>query len=207
MAKGAGALLLLAGGAALLLVGGKKKKPPGPVLSDLPGADECPDGSVYDPVTETCTPIKKAPSRPVTRTNPPNPAGGAYDHKYWDKSQGGVGAAGIRAHFKVMGYGVAQNDTPLNDPGPDGKLGGGDDVPNATVRQFQRDYNSVSRYGKTGATIVGIKVPSNMGTLSTDGYVGPKTLNALKFATDNGIAPAPVWFAMKKQAEVEGHYK
>ncbi len=205
MAKGAGALLLLAGGAALLLVGGKKKKKAGIELADLPGGDDCPDGSVYDPVTEKCSPIKKSAPRTV-RTNPPNPAGGAYDHKYWDKSQGGGGAALIRSHLNMVVPPVPINETPMNNPGPDGKLGGGDDVPNATVRRFQSEYNGISRLGKSGAVVFGQTVPGNMGTLSTDGYVGPKTLNALKFASDHNLSTVN-WAAAKKEAEIKGYLK
>lgn len=78
----------------------------------------------------------------------------------------------IREFFWALGYipDSAVDNTPMNPLGPDGMLGGGDDEANEVVRDFQADYNAVSR--RDGLT-------AEWGTLDEDGLVGPHTLNAL----------------------------
>jgi len=163
-----GPLLLLGGGAVLALSTSrkkkKKKKEEEVFVDDTLEVDD----EEEEEILEVPKPSSKRPSG-----NPPGPSGSpGYDAQYWDT----IGAAGIRSHFKEFGYPVEVMDAPLNDLGPDGSLGGGDDLSNETVRRFQKDYNAVSR-SKLFA--------SGMGGLDPDGYVGPHTLNALKFIKDN----------------------
>jgi hypothetical protein len=126
--------------------------------------------------TPAPTPRKTRPAG-----DPPNPAGGEYDVAFWDA--GGVTAARQRIFdaFTQLGYAVPTDRATMNDPGPDAVLGGDDDVPNASVREFQANYNSVSAKKL---------MSGNMGGLDTDGLVGPKTLNGLKFVIDSLSSPA-----------------
>lgn len=202
MAKGTGMLALAGLGAIALVASRKKKKAPVP-----PPVDDF---------------IPKPPPAPDQKTrplgNPPNPAGGPYDQAYWDASKGGVGRKGIRDHLNRYGYPVEVNDFPLNELGPagtgdlipnasgsSGRLGGDDDKPSEAVRAFQRHYNAVSRLGKSGAIVSGIKVPSNMGGLDEDGLVGPYTLNGIKYILDSGMGDPGQWVnTFVKEAEVKG---
>lgn len=186
MAKGAGPLLLLGAGA-LLLAGSKKKPPPGPTEVDEGPATLPPPGP----------PAPKPPGAP--KKDPPDPSGdpAGYDSNYWDASKGGVGRQGIRAAFKMLGYPVEVNDYPmnilgskgigdliLNYDGSKGRLGGGDDKPSAVVKQFQSEYNSVSKLGTLGEKLPNqVTIPNDMGSLAEDGKVGPKTLNGLRYGT------------------------
>lgn len=130
----------------------------------------------------------REPSR-MPQGDPPNAAGagpyGNYDHSYWEKGSPGASARFIREHFVSMGYPVIIDDTPMNELGRDGKLGGGDDVPNENVRQFQSDYNAVSRAGIAGHP----GIPNYMKGLDEDGLVGPNTLNGLQLVQQEGLYP------------------
>lgn len=107
----------------------------------------------------------------------------AYDNSFWDA--GGTVAARQRIFdaFQSLGYSTPTDRSTMNDPGPDAALGGGDDIPNAEVRRFQKDYNGASRR----------KVFANMGGLWEDGFVGPCTLNGVKYVLDQlaaaGVTP------------------
>lgn len=94
-----------------------------------------------------------------------------YEFDYWDA--GGVVPARERifAFFNGAGYQTPSDRSTMNDPGPDGALGGGDDVPNEEVRSYQRDYNRASR----------ANVFPSMGGLWEDGLVGPCSLNGAKY--------------------------
>lgn len=94
----------------------------------------------------------------------------AYDQQYWDAGDTAEERERIFEAFDILGYATPTDRNTMNAVGPDGKLGGGDDIPNPEVRRFQADYNAVSRKGNF--------LPS-MGGLDTDGKVGPCTLNAL----------------------------
>jgi len=87
----------------------------------------------------------------------------------------------VRNFFWAFGYipESAVNDTPMNDLGPDRKLGGGDDKSNEIVRDFQADYNAVVRHNEQGDI---------WGLLDEDGLVGPHTLNALLHAREQALA-------------------
>lgn len=76
----------------------------------------------------------------------------------------------VKQRFAELGYAVPDRPT-MNDLGPDGQLGGGDDLPNDAVRQFQVEYNVVSAKGLLG--------PMG-GGLAMDGFVGPCTLSAIQ---------------------------
>lgn len=205
MAKGTGMLALLGLGA-VALIASKKKKTTTPVEPVIP---------------ETVIPKPKPKPKPdATRPmgNPPNPAGGPYDQKFWDASKGGVGREGIRRHIMTLGYPVDVNDFPMNELGPkgigadienasgtSGKLGGADDQPSVAVRNFQRHYNAVSRLGKSGVVVMGVNVPSNMGGLDEDGLVGPFTLNGIKHIFFSGMGEKGAWVnTFVKEAEVKG---
>jgi len=87
------------------------------------------------------------------------------------------------------------NSQPMNGVGPDGKLGGGDDVPSSVVRSFQREFNKVAG---TGAIADGKAY-----RVDVDGFVGPQTLNALQLVLGDGV-PDPdagsVWRKMISEA-------
>lgn len=89
---------------------------------------------------------------------------GEYNEAFWPTQ------ASVKGTFAQLGYPVPDRPT-MNELGPDGALGGGDDVPNPVVVQFQDDYNAMSGRGVLG----------NMGGgLNTDGFVGPCVLNGLE---------------------------
>jgi hypothetical protein len=164
----------------------KKKKPFEEYAPDIPEGDDALDvgESVAEVIVEDVG--MREPAR-APQGDPPNPAGagpyGNYDHAYWEKGSPGASARFIREHFAAMGYPVIIDDTPMNELGPDGGLGGGDDVPNENVRAFQSDYNAVSRAGLSGHP----GVPSYMNGLDEDGLVGPNTLNGLQLVRREGI--------------------
>lgn len=115
------------------------------------------------------------------------PRGNQYDGSYWDPSPGKPRLKSIRKHFSKLAYAVNVGPWPMNTLGPEGsiefenedgsfgKLGGDDDEKSAVVKNFQIDYNIVSK----AKTFV-----SGMGTVSEDGLVGPYTLNALRYVTE-----------------------
>ncbi len=114
---------------------------------------------------------KLRPTLPTpTATRPPGQPmgrdcdGGEYNASYWPTQ------ASVKGTFSQLGYPVPQRPT-MNELGPNGQIGGGDDVPNPVVVQFQDDYNRMSGMGVLG----------NMaGGLATDGFVGACTLNGLE---------------------------
>jgi len=172
---------------ALALSGMKKKKKSAPAASPQEGApeEEFEEGESVAEVIVDDTGVRSPTRKP--QGDPPNPAGagpyGNYDHSYWEKGSPGASARFIREHFVSMRYPVVINDTPMNELGPDGRLGGGDDVPNENVRHFQSDYNAVSRAGLVGQ----LGAPSYMNGLDEDGLVGPNTLNALQLVQQEGM--------------------
>lgn len=156
--------LLLAGAAAALVFLFRKKKPARP--------------PVVAPTVEPLPPVgPPGPRRPQRPPGHPPPWGGscrspdnAYDANFWDSKQTILDA------FDILGYETPTDRETMNRLGPDGELGGGDDVLNPEVRRFQKDYNKVSRAGKF--------LP-DMGGLDEDGLVGPCTLNGLKVVLDS----------------------
>ena len=188
MAKSALPLLLL-GGVAVVLGSKKKKKKKTTstegALADADTTDTTDTGKKDDPYAglpkkppyggESTGKPKPKPSTgggsKIPGGNPPNDAGpGEYNHAYWDSQ------AKIFEIFVKLGYNTPEGRTTMNDPGPDGKLGGDDDVKNPQVGAFQKDYNAVSKSKTFG---------SNMGGLNPDQYVGPKVLNGLKYVVDH----------------------
>lgn len=131
-----------------------------------------------DDKKKSTTPSGKPPGSPPPYGDScfPQSMGGtqAYDHNFWDA--GGVVPARERIfnHFEALGYQTPTDRSTMNDPGPDAALGGGDDVPNAEVANFQKDYNRGSRR----------KLFPNMGGLWEDGFVGPCTLNGVKYVME-----------------------
>jgi len=141
-----------------------------------------PEPDVVPPTPPAPTPTPQRPSghpSPYGKSCYPPAYGGtnAYDTAYWEA--GGTAAARQRIfdHFESLGYQTPGDRDTMNDLGPDGKLGN-DDIPNAEARRFQKNYNTVSRWG-------GYLPKSTMGGLDEDGMVGPCTLNALKLAFEN----------------------
>jgi len=209
-------LLLVAGGAALLLGGKKKKKKAssssgGGGYDDLPGYDDAAGGDdgIGDYVPPTPPPQPSTPSKPAG--NPPR--GDSYDDAFWGPDPDSQ-MIKIREFFKYLGYPVDVTPHPMNILGPKGaierenydgttgKLGGNDDEPSATVRQFQKNYNQVSRLNKAEKLF-----PSSMGGLSTDGMVGPYTLNGLRYAVEElkaGKAGGRNWQDLIQMAELKG---
>jgi len=204
MAKSALPLVALAGGAALLMGKKKKKKKSSssdsaPSYGDFPSVDPDP----YIPPSPA--PKPQAPSRPAG--TPPN--GDSYDADFWG-SNTDERLTKIRQFFADLGYPVEVGPWPMNILGPlgtaemqnkdgtTGKLGGGDDEPSAIVRQFQNDYNRVSRLNKAE------KVYSqSMGGLDKDGLVGPYTLNALRYAHDDKPGDK-AWPDLIQMADLKG---
>lgn len=120
--------------------------------------------------------------------NPPR--GDTYDGVYWNKSPGDPRLTSIRQHFANFGYPVNVGPWAMNVLGPlgsvefknepgstpaKGRLGGEDDKKSAVVKNFQIDYNIVSK-----AKLF----TSGMGRVSEDGLMGPFTLNAMRYATE-----------------------
>lgn len=194
MAKSAIPLLALAGGAALLLSGGKKKKKSstgGTGGVDPYSSDDIPP---YIPPTPGARP-EPASNQPAG----PPPRRDSYDEAYW----GATSAArltSIRQHFADLGYPMQVSAHPVNILGPKGtiefenidgtmgKMGGGDDQPNATAKKLQHEYNVVSRLNQAEKFI-----PGNMGGLDEDGKVGPYTLNGLRTAKELTATTAKRW--------------
>ncbi len=101
-----------------------------------------------------------------------------YDTAYWEAGGTPTARQRIFDHFESFGYQTPADRDTMNALGEDEQLGGGDDIPNEEVRRFQKNYNTVSRWG-------GFLPKSTMGGLDQDGKVGPCTLNGLKLAFDN----------------------
>lgn len=187
MAKMNPAVLLGALGAgALLLMSGKKKK----------GSQE--EEDIFEEVEPEPEP-KKGPLGGGRPKGDP-PGGDSYDSAYW--GSGNSARQKILLHFKALGYSVPIDRDTMNELGADGKLGGGDDIPNPEVKRFQHDYNNVSRIG--GDMVLGHPVPTGMGGLSEDGFVGPYVLNGLKYLNENSFLGMAQWAEAKKQAAQKG---
>jgi len=193
-------IALLAGGAALAMGGKKKKKKkkaaPSDDFSGLPEIDngvqeEGADNSNFPPLPQDT-------GSKIPKGEPPNPAGkgpyGNYDHGYWEQDTPSGTKMFVLKHFEDFGYATPSDRDTMNDPGPDQKLGGGDDIPNNEVRRFQKEYNAVSRSR--------VFAGPEMGGLMPDGFVGPKTLNGLKFVADN--LGAKRWSDVVKEAGNKG---
>jgi len=191
--------LLIAGGAALVALGfavvanaqGKttktnpKKRSDG-TRKDMPAKDASKDD--FDPVlsdpdllkewnaSKEVAPPKKDEAPSLQRVDPPNfgAPDATYDAEIFQEP------SDIREFFAAFGYlPVSQiNNEPMNDLGPDRKLGGGDDVPSEAVAEFQEDYNLVVASNDQGQI---------WGTLDEDGLVGPHTLNALQQARSQAV--------------------
>jgi len=207
MSKSAFPIILAAGAIALAMSGGKKKPKkksssdgfmPDDFIIDEYGADE------YVPPPAPAKP-KTDPSRPSG--NPPR--GDSYDGAYWGGSLNDQ-LISIRKHFSDLGYNVEIGPWPMNKLGPKGtveiqnedgtkgKLGGDDDIPNDIVKKFQSDYNAVSKLSKAD------KIYSqSMGGLSTDGFVGPYTLNGLRYAIE-GLPAGKIWNDLIMSARNKG---
>lgn len=205
MAKSAMPLFLALGAGALLL-GTKKKKsieaeaPDSPY--DLPG-----DPPIYVPPA----PEPKAKPSDIPAGNPPR--GDQYDGGYWG-STSDERLISIRTHFNYLGYPVEIGPWPMNILGPKGdfeltnkdgtmgKLGGDDDQPNEIVRDFQKNYNQVSRLNKMEKYF-----PISMGGLDKDALVGPYVLNGLRYAVEElkaGKAGGKSWSDLIQQAVLKG---
>ena len=194
--------LALIGGGIALAAGGKKKKKKKKksAFDDLPPVDDA-DGGFQDGDADNSNfpPDPKDTGSKIPPGDPPNPAGagewGNYDHGYWELGNQQDTRANILRHFADFGYATPTTRNTMNDPGKDGVLGGNDDLPNEEVRRFQKEYNAVSR----SRTLAG----PEMGGLFPDGFVGPKTLNGLKFVKDNLGARA--WSDAVKEAGNKGY--
>lgn len=132
---------------------------------------------------------------------PPNPTGksclvhdDAYDQPFWDT--GGTAAARQRIFdaFASGGYATPTGRDTMNELGGDGALGGDDDLPNPEVKRFQNEYNAVSRWGN---------YRTNMGGLSPDGFVGPCTINGIKYAVIDADTNK-TWQEIVADAKAEG---
>lgn len=205
--KGMG--LLLAGGAALVLMSGGKKKKKKKTTNGTGDGGYSPDddGSIYDDGGELdgpyaddggetkVPPPKQDPSRPSGKP----PGGDSFDAAYWGATLEEQ-LANIRDHFRKLGYSnVQEGPYPMNILGPKGStqvqnidgstgaVGGGDDQKDATVAMFQSDYNKVSRLNKAEKVY-----QQNMGGLAVDGFIGPQTLNALRYAK-TGLPGGKSW--------------
>ena len=113
-------------------------------------------------------PAAAMPINPVPRP-PGSPFGracgsGEYNAAYWPTR------ASIKNTFAQLGYAVPAGET-MNPMGPNGVVGGGDDVSSAIVAAFQDDYNFAS-----SANLLG----GDAGGLDLDGFVGPCVLNGLE---------------------------
>lgn len=118
-------------------------------------------------------PKPQTPQLPMPQPQAGRPSGdplgrncgaGEYNAGFWPTK------ASVKGTFEMLGYPVPMRET-MNALGPDGQLGGGDDVASPAVAKFQDDYNFASGRGLLGGSA---------GGLETDGFVGPCTLNALE---------------------------
>ncbi len=199
-------LLLGLGGAALLLGGKKKKKK----TTDTGGFDDVgtytPDPDIEPYIPPDPAPKPAAPDRPAG-----NPPGGAeYNPTYWGADTD-ARLISIRQHFADLGFQVEVSAHPMNILGPKGefelenidgtlgKLGGDDDKSNDIAKEFQRQYNMISRLNKAEKF-----VPESMGGLDKDGKVGPYTLNGLIEAKKVTTATAKRWSELVLQATNKG---
>ena len=137
-----------------------------------------------------------------TPTNRPSgrPPGGdcsqptsAYDSAFWDEGGQTIARKRIFDVFQEFGYAPPADRDTMNALGPDGALGGSDDVPNEQVRRFQKEYNAVSRWKK---------FLTGMGGLDRDGFVGACTVNGLKYIIDN--IGEQDWQAIVASANADG---
>lgn len=190
--------LLLGVGAIALLAGGKKKKKKTGNGYQPSAADDVPS---YVPPPVTPRPQPGAKTKPSG--NPPR--GDKYDGPYWG-ADADARLTSIREHFKKIGYSVEVGAWPMNKLGPKGsvelknkdgtvgKLGGEDDEPSATVLQFQKDYNAVSR---SKVFVAG------MNGLSPDGLVGPYTLNGIRYVVQS--LQSKTWPDLIQEATIKGY--
>lgn len=138
-------------------------------------------------------------SRPTNRP-PGMPPGGncnkpaqVYDFAYWDAGGQDIARQRIFTNFTDLGYQPPTDRDTMNALGPDAALGGDDDLPNEEVRRFQKEYNAVSRWGK---------FMSGMGGLDRDGFVGPCTLNGMRYVLQN--LDGRNWQDLVKEAKAAG---
>lgn len=154
----------------------------------------CPAGMVIGP-TGFCEGVPPPPPPEDKDRHPGNPPrGNTYDADYWGSNRK-ERLISIRKHFADLGYNVVVSAHPMNVLGPDGldgtlmdnfpgsvpaqgRLGGNDDKPNQVVGDFQSDYNAVSYLNDEDN-------PQSMGGVNIDDFVGPYTLNALRYAKEN----------------------
>lgn len=208
MAKSALPLLIGVGAIALIATSGKKK-----AAKKKEDFFEIPDNGGGDDVY---VPPKTEPKPKPADTRPSGspPRGETYDGTYWHATPGGPRLESIRNHFKELGYGVNVGPWPMNVMGPlkgesgsteytnedgtKGWSGGGDDQPSAIVKQFQADYNRVSKLNKAEKIYA-----QNMGGLDVDGLVGPLTLNALRYAKE-GLPGGKKWSDLLQMAALKG---
>jgi len=162
MASKSMAPLILGGGALLLLAsGGKKKKKSEPIVDEEIVEEEQEEEEIDPPTTGGGSSKPKRKDPPSQGSGPYGP----YDHDFFAEP------SDVKMAFGALGYPVPEDRELMNDPGPDGSLGGGDDVPNVNaVLKFQKQWNQYVE--KTGR--------NDLGELKEDGYVGPNTLNALQ---------------------------
>ncbi len=190
--KSALPLLAIAGIAALAMKKKKKKKSTADVYEDfdLPVIPDSPE-----------PPPRKDSKRP-----PGNPKrGDTYDANYWGANTL-ERMTNIRQHFADLGYPVEVGPWPMNIIGPEGdfevenkdgsigKLGGNDDKSDPVVRQFQNEYNAVSRCKEMAGDVIG--------GLAPDGLVGYFTLNGLRAAKE-GLG-AKTWQDVLKTCATKG---
>lgn len=193
--KSALPLLALAGAAIVLSKKKKKKKTTTGGGDDVYGDFDLPViPDSPDP------PPKKDSKRPSG--NPKR--GDSYDADYWG-SNTLERMTNIRQHLADFGYPVEVGPWPMNIIGPKGtlevenhdgtmgRLGGNDDKSDATVRQFQNEYNAVSRCKE---------LPDVVGGLAPDGLVGYYTLNAIR-AVKEGLG-AKSWQDVVKTCATKG---
>lgn len=172
--------LLVAAGAAAVLLSKKKKKNTSSGSSDTGTYDDLD----LPPIADTSEP---PPEKDSKRPAGDPPGGDSYDADYWG-SNTLERMTKIRQHFADLGYGIEVGPWPMNHIGPKGtmevenqdgtmgRLGGNDDKSSPIVRQFQNDYNAVSRCKEVSGLV---------GGLAPDGLVGYFTLNGLRTAHES----------------------
>jgi len=160
---------------------------------------------LYPRKSHAAVPKPDEPKKPTGSKRPPgeppNPTGksclvhdDAYDQAYWDAGGTAAARARIFSAFEEGGYSTPTNRDTMNELGSDQALGGNDDLPNPEVERFQNEYNAVSRWGGHR---------SAMGGLRPDGFVGPCTINGLKYAIIDADTPE-TWQEIVAKAKAAG---
>lgn len=141
------------------------------------------EGEGETPIEELPKPLPPAASNPGI-IDPPNTGNEAMLNGFFGNS------AGIARALYLLGFGntSAQMASEMQAEFADAD----DDDDLAFVREFQRAYNNLSAKGGTDTGVAFGAIPTDLGSLATDGTMGYRTLAAL-YNTLRFFSPGAVW--------------